>query len=417
MRPALRLSSAWGPKVGAELDEVCKNSSRRHIGPGTRAGHHERLRVVPLRPDEHDVVGPAELGKGVGCGKVPELHAPLARGHVHGAHVSQHLTSARRLLLKPGHLAIKLGQPPHELLARLAGLQLLGHEAAHRDVRKLELQPALPRQVCHLPRHVGARKVVPRVGLRVAAGLCLGHDLAEPGSRLKVVEEVRERAGEDALHARDPVARVHEALDRGDHGQPCTHRGFVKVVHLPVLLQGPDGLVALQRARVHLLVRCNHVHATLHPDLVKVRNVVARTTVHDDGHHWVLAGQQVVSKPNQVGRVGRLVENLLPIGKVYRAIGQKHLSRVRDPQNAHVDPTGLPQHREVVTHLVQQSFAHQTRTYETQREFNVVVFRSHGVRHRGGRRGKGQVLLLRGGVSRARTRPQSKPPRDREERH
>lgn len=74
-------------------------------------------------------------------------------------------------------------------------------------------------------RDIHAGEVVPGVGLGEAEGLGLRDDLAEgsaPGR--EAVEDVGEGPAEDALDARDLVARFHQVPQRRDHRQPRAHR-------------------------------------------------------------------------------------------------------------------------------------------------------------------------------------------------
>jgi len=71
----------------------------------------------------------------------------------------------------------------------------------------------------HLSRHVRAVEVVPGVRLRVALGLCIPHDLAERAPVPERVEDVGERAAEDALDLEHPVAGLDEVLQGGEHGE------------------------------------------------------------------------------------------------------------------------------------------------------------------------------------------------------
>mmetsp|Transcript_8784 Transcript_8784/g.31668 ORF Transcript_8784/g.31668 Transcript_8784/m.31668 type:complete len:211 (-) Transcript_8784:2128-2760(-) len=203
-----------------------------------------------------------------------ERHAPLPRFDVHLAHESQDLAVRHGVLLELCHLVVKLWEPLHELLRTRAGLKLRGHQALHRDVIELQAKARLPSKRSDLPSDIHARQVVPWVGLREPVLLGGLHDLTEFVPGLEVVKDVREGAREDAFDALDPIPSVHQVLDGGDNGQAGPHGGLVKVVHLPPLLEPLDGVIPLERPRVHLLVWGNDVDPSLHPRLVVVRDKV-----------------------------------------------------------------------------------------------------------------------------------------------
>ena len=94
-----------------------------------------------------------------------------------------------------------LRQPRHEFLDRARG-EAGRHQALHLHVTELERQAHLAAEDDELARHVHAREVVARIRLGEAALPRLAHDAGEAGAAVEDVEQVGERAGEDALDAR-----------------------------------------------------------------------------------------------------------------------------------------------------------------------------------------------------------------------
>ena len=99
--------------------------------------------------------------------------------------------------------------------------------ATSRPRKKKNSQILLLSSKASVPRDISPGEVVPRVRLRVPESLRLGHHLCEAATGRQRVEDVGERAAEDALDSQDAVARVAEVLERRDDGQAGADGGLV----------------------------------------------------------------------------------------------------------------------------------------------------------------------------------------------
>ena len=99
-------------------------------------------------------------------------------------------------------LSVELGQPLQELLD-FAADQAGRNQALHFDVIELQLQPNLAAEDDELARHVHARQIVARIGLGVTFGLRFAHDGRERNAAVVDIEQIRQRAREDAFDADD----------------------------------------------------------------------------------------------------------------------------------------------------------------------------------------------------------------------
>ena len=102
-------------------------------------------------------------------------------------------------------------------------------QAFHLHVLHLELQAHLAAEDDDLAHEVRARQVVARIRLGVTLGLGVLHDVGERRLAVVDVEQIGQRAGEDALDARDLVAGLAQVAQRRDHRQARAHGGFVEI--------------------------------------------------------------------------------------------------------------------------------------------------------------------------------------------
>ena len=75
-----------------------------------------------------------------------------------------------------------------------------------------------------------ARQVVARIGLGVALRLGVAHDRRERLAAVLHVEQIRQRAGENAFDALDLVARLAQVAQRLDDRQARADGRFVQIV-------------------------------------------------------------------------------------------------------------------------------------------------------------------------------------------
>mmetsp|Transcript_9342 Transcript_9342/g.23808 ORF Transcript_9342/g.23808 Transcript_9342/m.23808 type:complete len:255 (+) Transcript_9342:93-857(+) len=199
----------WLAQALSEGQQVAKDSGSRDLCASPGAPHNQRIVVVALRRKHDDVVAALQLRKRMAAQVVPQLHTALPSATIHHAHVAQHLTHFAGILCLLGHLGVMVGQLRQKLLSRLHTAQRLRHKVLYRHVLQLHVQATLSGQCHHLPGHIHAGHVVPRVRLSVALGLGARDHGGEGWPVTKVVKYVGEGAREDALDAQDAVARLH----------------------------------------------------------------------------------------------------------------------------------------------------------------------------------------------------------------
>ena len=142
------------------------------------------------------------------------------------ADVAQHLAARRGRIEALLHLAIVLRQAVQEIVDG-ALLEPGGNQALDLHVFHLELQAHLAAEDDDLAHEVGARQVVARIRLGVALRLGVLDDLRERRLAVVDVEQIGQRAGENALDARDLVAGLAQVAQRLDHRQARADGRFV----------------------------------------------------------------------------------------------------------------------------------------------------------------------------------------------
>ena len=137
-----------------------------------------------------------------------QTHGRIAGG-IQRRHVAQLPVGGCRLAIQGLHLIIVFGQTIEEFLDR-AVLQRLGHQAAYREVADTDFEPEFARKYGQLSRHVHARQVVTRIRFGIAVLLRDAHDLGERRRPVVDIEQVRQRARENAAHGADLVTGVDQ---------------------------------------------------------------------------------------------------------------------------------------------------------------------------------------------------------------
>ena len=205
---------------------------------------------------------------------------------------------------------------------------------------RLQRQPHFSGQNQRLACDIGAREVIARVGLRVAPPICVGHHSREWQVTSEGVEDVRQRAGKDSLHANHAVARADEVAKGLDHRQPGADRGRAEVVGPVPGPRLPDTPEELERSRGRLLVGRHDVHTAPQPTGVSVVELSACRAIHDYGVGQVVR-VDVGGEAFQVCGLTFRLERFLPTGEVDALIVEDHLRGPHDAANAHVDVEAL----------------------------------------------------------------------------
>ena len=175
-------------------------------------------------------------------------HGGLAGAHVDVRDVAQHLAAALRL---PARARASARRSPAGASGTRRPMPSRARPAPGSRPRcRRARDRAPPRAQDHgLARDVHARQVVARVGLGIAARLRLAHDLGERALAVEHIEQIRERAGENAADAADLVAGLDEVLERLDHRQARADRRLVEEMRARRAAQALQVLVVRDRRR------------------------------------------------------------------------------------------------------------------------------------------------------------------------
>ena len=227
---ALPHAHSCAPEVGADAQQVGEHAAGGHFGAGARALHDQRILVVAPREEAHDVVGELDVRERVRALQLDQADRRVAGRRVERADVAQHLDRG---------CAPPSGAPPSARRTR-AGVRGTprGAQLASAGGTRLSsfTSPSSSRSPISRPRMISlratssARQIVARIGLGVALRLGRAHDRRERLAAVPDVEQVRERAGEDALDALDLVAGVAQVAQRLDHRQAGADGRLVQVV-------------------------------------------------------------------------------------------------------------------------------------------------------------------------------------------
>ena len=224
------------------------------------------------------------------------------------------------------HRRVEVRQALQELLDG-GVLERRGDEALDVDVGELEREPRLAREDDGFARDVRARQVVARIGLRVALRFGLANDLRERPRAVEQVEQIRERAGEDAADAADLVAGLDEVLQRLDHGQAGADGRLVEEVRARAAAQALQLLVVRDRPAVGALVRRDDVNAALQPLGVAVGDVLIGRAVDEHGVRQIVGldvGDELVGVHRDA-----LLERVAPLGEIEALLVEHHLACCR----------------------------------------------------------------------------------------
>src|SRR6202041_338417 len=160
--------------------------------------------------------------------------------------------------------------------------------------------------------------------------LGLAHDGRERRRAIINIEQVVERAGENAFNARDLIAGLAQVTQRLDYWQPGTDRGLVQVIGAALPARNLEALVVGQRAAVGLLVRRH--------DAPRAR------------------GLAVLFQPLAPGR------------QIQPEVGEPHLPRTQDAAYPQIDLELARQPLLLAGELVQQHPAHGPRADHADRQ-------------------------------------------------
>lgn len=273
-----------------DLDKIRSNTHSSDLATSTRTLDDQGIRTVPLGVEGNDVVAALQRSNWVTLIELLQPNLDSIARHVNRSHKPHNLTLLLSLLLQLVHLRIKLRQLLQELVARLAGLKLLGDQTLHREAgRALHLQARKTRQDSKLARHIQSIEIVARIRLGIPLilrGLDLGAELpAAAGSGLKAVEQEAHGAGEDALDLGDLVACLNEVLKRADHRQSRADGRLVEDVAPgagAVRGGAEDVLEQLQVPAEGLLIRRHNAYALLQEAWVRVGNILVARVVDED---------------------------------------------------------------------------------------------------------------------------------------
>mmetsp|Transcript_14856 Transcript_14856/g.58238 ORF Transcript_14856/g.58238 Transcript_14856/m.58238 type:complete len:417 (+) Transcript_14856:222-1472(+) len=373
-----------------ELAQVSEHASRGDLRPRPGAPNDQRrarhLVRVPRRGYLQDVIRALEPRERVGRVELGELHAPRALLRVHLAHETQHLALRRRRRRLLGDDAVKLGKPSL-VLRDVAILQLRGHQGLDVHVVESQVHAALPRRDDHLPRHVQAVEVVPRVGFRVSRTLRGEHHVAERLARPGVprVEQEAHRPGEDALHGPDAIAGGAQRAKRGHHRKPRADGALVQPNGFALIRGGLKAPEPREVAAVGLLVRGDDVHARGEPLAVPVRDGFRGGVVHDHRGAVRAAGAREIrqfrdervqirgdggvrgERPRVPFRDRAIADGGVHRVRVHavRAGREDHVLGVRARRDAEVESAGGEQRRGVRANLLERRLADEAGADET----------------------------------------------------
>ena len=127
------------------------------------------------------------------------------------------------------HRSVEFGETAHELLD-VARAQRRWNQSFKLHARQFDTQPHLTTKDDELPRHVGAGQVVARVGLRVAVRLRHAYNFRERLLAVPDVEQIGQRAGENAFDAPYLVSRFAKITQRLDDRQSRADRRLIEIM-------------------------------------------------------------------------------------------------------------------------------------------------------------------------------------------
>mmetsp|Transcript_21953 Transcript_21953/g.72491 ORF Transcript_21953/g.72491 Transcript_21953/m.72491 type:complete len:346 (+) Transcript_21953:227-1264(+) len=224
----------------------------------------------------------------MGLGVPGQLHRALLVLDVDHADIAEHLASIVRGLDQSVLLSIVGYQLLHEGISQvlsLLGLPVLEglrHEAFDRNVRQLDVDPALSSQDNNFASNVHPSKVVTRIRLSETLVLGISNNIAELHSRLVSVEDVGESSGEDTLDLLDLITRLDKvSLKNMKNRESCSHSRLIAPLSSS-LLHVHARLVAIDGTRANFLVWRDHMDSHLEPRLVHVGDRLRRSSVEDD---------------------------------------------------------------------------------------------------------------------------------------
>src|SRR6185503_10685426 len=204
----------------------------------------------------------------------------LAGPDVDGRDVAQHLARSLRGGHALRHRRVEIGQALQELLHR-GVLERRWDEALDGDILELEREPGLTREDDGLAGDVRAREVIARIGLRVALRFGFADDFGKRPRAVEQVEQIRERAREDAADAADLVAGLNEVFQCVNDGQARADGRLVEEVRASAVAQALQLLVILDRPAMSALVRRDDVDTALQPRGIAVRDTLIRGAVDE----------------------------------------------------------------------------------------------------------------------------------------
>ncbi len=227
------------------------------------------------------------------------------------------------------------GQLRHELLDR-AARQLRRYQAFHFHVLELQRQAHLAPQDDELACHVHARQVIARIRLGKAALARVLHDLGEAHPAVVDVEQVGERAGEDALDAGDVITGLAQVPERVHDREPRADGGLVQVMgraRAPRLVQA---MVVGEIGAVGLLVRRHDVNTGREPVGVAAGDRGARRAVNQH-RMWQVVDAHVLDEARHIRPRAALLVARAPVAERHPRVREQHALRAEHAANAQIE--------------------------------------------------------------------------------
>ena len=221
------------------------------------------------------------------------LEARLRASALEYADIAQHGAAPARVFDARGDLPVIARKITEELLRELHGPQRARDEAVHRDLVELHLQPDLAREDQQLARDIGARQVVSRIRFREADAVRFLHQRAERRRPVERVEEIAERAGQNALDLQDLVAARDEIAQRRHDRKAGADVGLVEEVFLPAVHPLDQRRVLLPRERVRALVGRDDVQVRVDEHRIRIDHGRIRRAVHEGRVRQLELGNRV----------------------------------------------------------------------------------------------------------------------------
>ena len=183
-----------------QLQDVREDAHRGDVGAGARALHDERRARVALGRERDHVVAALGRGDGMSRAGTPSARPARARSRACRRSAARLPRAARasrasaisRVVARERRRRIAVENFPRAQRAR--------HEAVHLAPRRDPSadRSAAPR-ISSFLRDVLARQIVARIGLGESHAMGVAHQRAERHAAVEGVEQVAERAGQDAF--------------------------------------------------------------------------------------------------------------------------------------------------------------------------------------------------------------------------